>query len=206
MTHLGGRPKGTTGHSDCKLLWVFLRKKNMRFSEAVRESGLARGTTASCLKRFISMGLMAATMKGKRPVYRLIKPELAEKRILVPEMSKRRARLAKLLPRLDKAIQLVKRDIDRRRYEEKRIPAVLKKFEEWAWSKVPEGMAYEDYWGYHSPSSMALIYALKKYPQLLEEELLQRQGAELEKMMRELKKIREFENIIRRQKAMRIYG
>jgi len=48
---------------------------------------------------------------------------------------------------------------------------------------------------------MALIYALKKYPQLLEEESLQHHDAELERMMKEFKKIKEFEEIIRRQKA-----
>jgi len=200
MTHPGGRPRGTTSRSDCSLLWAFLRRKNMGFGKAVKESKLARGTVSSCLKRFTRMGFITKTMKGKRPIYQLIDPDLASKHILVPAVQKRAMHLAKLLPRLDKAVQIVKRNVSRLGYEDRRVPAVLKKFEEWAWSKVPEGMSYEEYWGHHPPSIMSLAYALKKHPPL-EERIFQSHRVDLEEMLKELKKIEEFEQIIRREKA-----
>lgn len=201
MTHPGGRPRGTTSRSDCSLLWAFLRRKNMGFGKAVKESKLARGTVSSCLKRFTRMGFITKTMKGRRPVYQLIDLDLASKRILVPGVQKRAMHLAKQLPRLGKAVQIVKRNVSRLRYEDRRVPAVLRKFEEWAWSKVPEGMSYEEYWGHHPPSLMASIYCLGKYPQLLEEGLFQRHELDLEKMMNALQKIEELEKTITREKA-----
>jgi len=103
MAHAGGRPKGTTGTSDCQLISTFLRKRRMGFREVVRRSGLAPATASSSLKRLTKMGIIGVTLEGKRPVYRLADQDLAEKLVIRPEIKKRLSHLAKLLPRLGQA-------------------------------------------------------------------------------------------------------
>jgi hypothetical protein len=173
----------------------------MGFREVVRRSGLAPATASSSLKRLTKMGIIGVTLEGKRPVYRLADQDLAEKLVIRPEIKKRLSRLVKLLPRLGQAAAVVRTGIDRPEYKETQVPAALRKFEDWAWSKVPEGVAYEDYWGYHPPSVMALIYAVNKHPRLLQEQLLRREEGNLERMLTELKKIVELERFVQREKA-----
>jgi hypothetical protein len=146
MAGKGGRPRGSTGRSDRRLLVAFLEKRTLRFREAVDVTGLARGTVASGLRRFARNRFIVRS-QGKRPIYKLTDQRGAWAYVLAKNLSEIRGRLKELermRKRVGKSIRGMVRKTDNLRLKDQDTPATLRKFEEWAWSKVPPGMAYED--------------------------------------------------------------
>jgi hypothetical protein len=202
MAGKGGRPKGTTGESDRRLLEAFLEKRTLRFREAVDVTGLARGTASSSLRRFARNHFIVRS-QGKRPIYTLTDQRGAWAYVLTKNLSEIRRRLKELermRKRVGKSVRHMVRKIDHLGFKDQDTPATLRRFEEWAWSKVPPGMAYEDYWHYHPPSVSALIYALKKHPRLFKEQLVRSEQGDLGSMLQKLRLIEELESTIRREK------
>lgn len=144
-----GRPKGSTDASDFKMLLVLLKKRPRGFQEVVKEAGLARGTVSSCLKRLIRSGLVSKT-NGKRPTYRLVDE---------------RSALGYVENKIHENVKIVVRDIARFRY--RGLPPILAQIEEHMFKSVPNGVAFEDYYGFHPPSVDFLIYTMKEYPNLM---------------------------------------
>jgi len=141
--------------------------------------------------------------QGKRPIYKLTDQRGAWAYVLAKNLSEIRRRLKELermRKRVGKSIRGMVRKTDNLRFKDQDTPATLRKFEEWAWSKVPPGMAYEDYWHFHPPSVSALIYALKRHPRLFQEQLLRSEQGDLGSMLQKLRLVEELENTIRSEK------
>ncbi|MBA7504847.1 hypothetical protein ES706_03505 [subsurface metagenome] len=150
MTRKAGRPKGSTNESDFELLQAFLFRPSMRFNEVVKRSGLARGTVASRLEHFTKAGFISKS-EGKRPVYQLINGKRA---------------FDFYDKKMSEMVASVKRDIDRLKFMG--LPRSMRKAEEEMFKGVPEDMAFEDVYGFHPPSTRALLYACKRHPKLWE--------------------------------------
>jgi hypothetical protein len=154
------------------------------------------------LRRFARNGFIVRS-RGKRPIYKLTDQRGAWAYVLaknLSEITRHLKELETMQKRVGKSVRGIVRKIDNLRFKDQDTPAWLRRFEERAWSKVPPGMAYEDYWHFNPPSVSALIYALNRHPRLFKEQLLRSEQGDLVSMLQKLRLVEELESTIRSEK------
>ena len=172
------KPEGLNFKRILESAFIYVERKG-------RNKRLSKTTVATCLKRFVKLGFLEATKKGREKLYRIkdraalvyhILGEIGDFRVVESLFWKtvkgkiNGAFRAFWMALLQEEVKKAFRKIDTLKLSRRDI-RFIELYEDYLFSKVPEGVSFEDYYmwegeTFHPPSVWLLFYMIHKYPDI----------------------------------------